>query len=74
VLTVHQNFEVDFVQGVHVVVLELLDERVDDSLVLDLIVLLVLVSTSINKLIIISESFSKKIIFDSFNLLTFDTI
>ena len=45
------------VESRNVVVLELFHELVDDSLVLDFIVLFVLTSTSIKKLIIISESF-----------------
>lgn len=45
------------VESRNVVVLELFYELVDDSLVLDFIVFFVLTSTSIKKLIIISESF-----------------
>jgi hypothetical protein len=45
------------VESRDVVVLELFHELVDDSLILHFIVLFVLTSTSIKKLIIISESF-----------------
>ena len=56
-LLLHQELQVHLVESLHVVVLELFHELVNDCLLFYFIVLLVLTSTSIKKLIIISESF-----------------
>ena len=56
-LFLQQKLEMHLVESLDVVLLELLHELVDDPLVWYFVVLLVLTSTSIKKLIIISESF-----------------
>ena len=56
-LFLQQKLEVHLVESLDVVLLELLHELVDESLVLYFGVFFVLTSTSIKKLIIISESF-----------------
>jgi len=58
-LFLQQKLEVHLVESLDVVLLELLHELVDESLVLYFGVFFVLTSTSIKKLIIISESLKK---------------